>query len=360
MMGTIGYFLGLVGYQVTTKTVAAIASVGVLSGVAMKMDFDMRKEQSYIDKQKRKYELMQAKQKEIATNLFDQEQEKENKEILKKHEQMVVNKKKREIEGYELIEVSSDKQNYKGIKPPNKTELLLGHDYKGNPIWGDKTNYIIAGTVGSGKTSKMYGIVLNYLACKQGTLYIGDLKGVDFFMFKDKKNVVKYVDDLENVPELIKAFEAEYEARKKLLNDSGCVNIDQYNEKHDEKLRQFMLLIDEYADIADVFHDKQGKPIGTYADIVRLARKVRAFGGRIILGTQRPDHTVICGQLKNNCSIIGLMCVNVISSNIMIGCDGCERLEQREALMLDGNKLVKVFSYNITSKLLNRCVSKLK
>lgn len=345
----------------TGQFIFGATAIGGSIAAKIAVDMDTVKKEREDKAVTKAYDEMIKKKRKIEVSLFNEEKQKVNEEIKKNYEQMQVDRKERELKEYKLIEDTCEtKYPYKGIKPNSMDELLIGHDVNGEPIWGKATNYIVAGTTGAGKTRKMYPIVLNYLAAQQGTLYIGDLKGTDFFMFKNKKNVAKYVSDLENAPEVIKAFESEYESRKALFNQGGYINLDDYNKRSESKLRLFMLVIDEYADIADIFHDRIGRPLGCYADLVRLARKVRSFGGRIILGTQRPDVTVICGQLKNNCAVIGLQCVNTISSNVMIGNEGCERLIPTEALTVINGKLVKVFSYNITDEKLNECISKLR
>lgn len=355
LLGTIGInSIGITG-------VASMAGIGALGVAALKAKWDTDKEESRKEKVQKQFEKIETDKKKIAVDLFNEEQVRHNEEVKVNFDNMIAEKKENELNNYRLVESTCDmKYPYKGIKPPTMYDLLIGHTDKGEPVWGTATNYIIAGTTGAGKSRKMYPIILNYLAAQQGTLYIADLKGSDFFMFKDKRHVVKYVNDLENAPEIIKAFEAEYKARKQLFADGGYINIDDYNERTGSDMRLYTMVIDEYADVADTFHDKNGRPIGCYADLVRLARKVRSTGGRIILGTQRPDATVICGQLKNNCNVIGLQCVNTISSNVMVGSDGCERLKPTEALTVINGKLSKVFAYMIDNARLDDCVNKLK
>lgn len=316
------------------------------------------------EREKRKanedYEDMIKKKKQIEVDLFNEQQQRENETIKKDYEQMQVDKKDRELKEYNLVEnVSLSRTDYTGIKA-EEFNLLLGHDCNGLPVWGNDTSYIISGSPGCGKTRKLYGILLNYLVNNQGYVYLTDLKGTDFRMFKDCKNVVKYVDDLVNVAEVVKAFEEEYERRKELFNQVGAIDLEAYNKVAQYKLRHFLLLIDEYADISDCYKDRNGRPTGVYADIIRLSRKCRSFGGRIVLATQRPSVDVICGTLKNNTTIVGMKCINGLNSNIMIGTEGCERLAKTEALSVINGNLMKIFSYRITDEKLIECISKLK
>ena len=307
------------------------------------------------------YKNMIEKKQEIEVNLFDEKIEEENKKIEKEYEDMQIEKKERELRNYKLVEnVSFSKLQYKGIKPDDPHQILLGYDCNDNPVWGTDTNYVIAGTTGCGKTRKVYTLLLNWLANRQGDVFIADLKGTDFKFFKYCRGIKVYIDDLENVKEPVEAFKQEYERRKELFNDNNYIDINDYNSKNECKLKEFMLLIDEYADISDCYKDRNGKPIGVYADIIQLARKCRAFGGRIVLGTQRPSVDVICGTLKANCSIVGMKTINGLNSKIMIDTEGCERLSKREALTVIDGDLVKLFSYILTDEMLLSCISKLK
>lgn len=335
----------------------------VLSGgIAAKTmsNMDMAIEEREKRKSNEDYEDMIKKKKQIEVELFNEGQQRENETIKKNYEQMQVDKKDRELKEYNLVEnVSLSRIDYTGIKAEG-FNLLLGHDCNGFPVWGTDTNYIISGSPGCGKTRKLYPILLNYLVNNQGYVYLGDLKGTDFRMMKDCKNVVKYVDDLVNVAEVVKAFEEEYERRKELFNQVGAIDLEAYNKVAQYKLRHFLLLIDEYADISDCYKDRNGRPTGVYADIIRLSRKCRSFGGRIVLATQRPSVDVICGTLKNNTTIVGMKCINSLNSNIMIGTEGCERLAKTEALSVIEGNLTKIFSYRITDERLTECISKLK
>lgn len=275
------------------------------------------------------------------------------------YSEMIDKLKKRKIDRYKLVEQTFDSCiNYHGIKVDDMHGILLGHDIKGTPILGNDTNYVIAGTTGAGKSKKMQTLLLNWMCNKQGNVYIGDLKGVDFKLFKNCKHVKKYIDDLEGIEELIKCFEDEYKYREELFKYQDCIDLDDYNRNNKNKLREFLLIIDEYADISDEYV-KGGKPIGVYKDIIRLSRKCRALGGRIVLGTQRPSSDVICGTLKVNCSIVGMK-ASKINSKIMIDEEGCERLKKREALTIIDGDLIKIFPYYLTNEMIKEFTDKLK
>lgn len=250
--------------------------------------------------------------------------------------------------------------DYKGLKPPTVKHLLIGHDFDYKALWMDAPNLLITGTTGSGKTTKFHVILNNFLANKQGTLYIANLKG-DYNFYKGKEGVVMVVDDLNDVKKLVAAYEEEYNRRVKLLGET-YKDVDDYNKRNPEGdiLKPMMLVIDEYADISDVYTDKSKRPIGVYADIIRLARKHRYLMGKMLLGTQRASVDVIIGTLKNSFSIIGMTCLNKRNSEISIDQGGCENLKEREALGYLNNELTHIFSYRLTDVQLLSNIKKLK
>lgn len=234
------------------------------------------------------HEKMKTKKKSIELKEFDEDLEKQKAEVETQLEKIKLEKKQREINEYNLIGTHADPVLYKGLKPKNRHDLLLGYNAEYQPVWGSDTNYIIAGCTGSGKTRLMYAILLNYLANKQGVAYVCDLKGVDFKYFKGCRGVSIYIDDLNDVMQALTAFLAEYEQRKALFSAENYIDINDYNSRNpNAQLKDFLLIIDEFADISDVF-SKNHKPIGLYSQLIEMARKCRAYGGRIILGTQRP------------------------------------------------------------------------
>ena len=360
-MNDILWLLNLVGVSVTPGMIAASYSIGALGAIALKFKYDSIQEEHEQERIKKNFEKMEAQKKKIALDLWDEEKHKQNEQVKNNYENMLITQKEKQIEDYKLIDVKGIKTPYSGIKCPTRHALLLGHNSKGEPVWGLETNYIVCGQTGSGKSRLIHGLILNYLANKQGLLYLIDLKETDLKLYRNKMNVSAYCSDLERVKEVVELFKAEYERRATLVNSNDCIDIDDYNLRfHKNKVHEAVLLIEEFADIADIYKDRNGRPIGVYADLIKLARKCRAFNMRIVLVTQRPSADVITGTLKANCSLIGMRVVNELNSKIILDSPGCERLEQGEGLMILKGKLEKIFSYWIDDNSLKEFISKLK
>ena len=355
---TLIYWGATIGVPITIKGVLYLYTAvgGYVTFLSMQA-YDKNKARKEVDQVNK---VMEDKKK-LEAKHFNLEKEEEKIKIAKEFLKVENENKERAIAAYNLAEQRADQLvTFAGIKPPTMNSLLLGHYADGKPYWGTFTNFIIAGSTGSRKSRKLHAMLLNFLANKQGTVYIADFKMTDFKQFKEKQGVVKYIDDPINSKELIEAFKAEYQRRLDLINAGNYVDIDDYNNNNPDNIQKpYIMLIDEYADLSDTYKGKQGQPIGPYQDLIELARKIRATGGRIILGTQRPSADVVIGTLKNNTQIIGMKCLNEINSKIMVDQGGCEKLLPGEALTIDG-QMIKIFNYDLDNDYLKTCINKLK
>jgi len=94
---------------------------------------------------------------------------------------------------------------------------------------------------------------------------------------------------LSDAEELIERVEAERVRRQRLMHRAQVADWQQYNAKSDHPFPLLLLIVDEAADFKD-----------NMTTLIKIARKGRAFGISIILGTQRPDSKVISGQVTAN------------------------------------------------------------
>ena len=106
----------------------------------------------------------------------------------------------------------------------------------------------------------------------------------------------KLLDTLDNLVRKL-------EQRKGLLAKTGCPNLDAYNEATGENLPRLVFGCDEVAEVLDrTGRSKGDKELLAQIEsrLATIARLGRAFGIHLILATQRPDATIIPGQIKNN------------------------------------------------------------
>lgn len=261
---------------------------------------------------------------------------------------------------FRIIHATVEQEPFKPIKPPTPEGLLIGHDLDYLPIWSNDVNLFVTGTTGMGKSTIIHCIILNMLHNRQGYLCLGDLKGTEFWEYRNKKGVYKVADTMEDLENMVYEFIGEYQARIKLLRDGNrqYKNYAEYNKCHKKKMEPYALVIDEFADLA-LKYTKKGEPFGLYLDLVSLCAKIRCTNGRVILGTQRPSVDIVKGILKNNFNFVGMRMINAINSRIVIDEEGLEDLEKfRAKIRLEG-KLVDVFAYKLTEEMIKEQIDKL-
>ena len=93
------------------------------------------------------------------------------------------------------------------------------------------------------------------------------------------------------------------EQRKRAFREEGCPDLDTYNQKMGSHAPRFVFACDEVAELLDkTGADSERKKLLAQIEnkLSTIARQGRAFGIHLILATQRPDATIIPGQIRNN------------------------------------------------------------
>jgi S-DNA-T family DNA segregation ATPase FtsK/SpoIIIE len=185
---------------------------------------------------------------------------------------------------------------------PNNFELVLGENLLGREIVNVSKipHILLGGASGSGKTVLLKSLIMQCVK-KGARMYIADFKGgVDFpYHWRDKCTLVTQETDLV---EILETIIDELDRRKGVLSTKACTNIDEYNAKGGE-LNRYIFACDEIAEILDKTGlSKDRKPIveKIEAALSLIARQGRAFGIHLIISTQRPDHTILSGQIRSN------------------------------------------------------------
>lgn len=160
---------------------------------------------------------------------------------------------------------------------------------------------LLGGSTGSGK-SVLLKLLLMQALRKGAEIYIADFKGgVDFPKVWHKKCRMCFTeaDLLYTLNQLV----AVLEYRKSRLAETGCPDLDAYNRATGENLPRLVFACDEVAEVLDrTGRSKEDKELLGQIEnrLATIARQGRAFGIHLILATQRPDATIIPGQIRNN------------------------------------------------------------
>lgn len=169
---------------------------------------------------------------------------------------------------------------------------------------------LLAGSTGSGK-SIIQASVLRHLAknIQHWDIYGIDLKRVELKYYADNYLLQENFDiatDVASSLQMLQKLESILSARYEILNEKGMNNIAPFIESGNKKA--IFLLIDEAFPLLapnpalkeKANNEMRAEMAKIIADLARLGR---AAGIHLMISTQRPDATVITGELKNNLDV---------------------------------------------------------
>ncbi|NJD02052.1 MAG: DNA translocase FtsK [Ruminiclostridium sp.] len=215
---------------------------------------------------------------------------------------------------------------FTAIHTEGALELVLGYGYDGliklDLAAAPSPHILIAGETNSGKSVVLRDIITQLILDKNPEeleLYLIDPKRVEFSIFKKCAMVKAFVREDDEITDLLILIKCETDRRYELLERAGYTNIRAFNKKAKQKLKYMLVIVDEFADLAE------------NRDIIDLvnyvARKARAVGVNLILSTQRPDKDVLTGKIRSNIgNVLGLKTSTRVNSEVVIGQSGLENL----------------------------------
>lgn len=186
---------------------------------------------------------------------------------------------------------------------PDSFVLTLGESLSG-PVTVNLAHIphiLLGGSTGSGK-SVLLKLLLMQSLCKGAEVYIADFKGgVDFPKVWRQRCHMAFTE--QDLLYILGQLVAVLEYRKGRLAETGCPDLDAYNEATGDSLPRLVFACDEVAEVLDkTGRSKEDKELLAQIEnrLSTIARLGRAFGIHLILATQRPDANIIPGQIKNN------------------------------------------------------------
>lgn len=186
---------------------------------------------------------------------------------------------------------------------PQDGVIVLGENIFG-PVKTDlnkSAHILIGGTTGMGKSVEERNITWQLI--KKGAIpYMFDFKGrVEFGKKYEKYGEV--FSDLKATLEILTLIVKENELRLNLIYENEVKKITELNKCIGKKLSRIVIIFDEIAEALDKKGATKEECELIDAIIGRLstiARQGRAPGISLVLATQRPDATILPGQVKNN------------------------------------------------------------
>ncbi|MCI9414534.1 MAG: type IV secretion system DNA-binding domain-containing protein [Clostridiales bacterium] len=235
---------------------------------------------------------------------------------------------------------------------PDSFVLALGESSLG-PVTVDLVHIphiLLGGSTGSGK-SVLLKLLLMQCVKKGAKVTIADFKGgVDFPAVWHRHCTMCF--EAEELLAILSGLVDELERRKTAFRDAGCPNIDEYNKVTGEGLQRLIFACDEVAEVLDRMGlDKPQKELVGKIEgkLSVIARQGRAFGLHLILATQRPDATILSGQIRNNidCRVCG-RADSVLSQIILDNTDASDRIpkDARGRFLLHDGTVFQGYLFN--------------
>ncbi len=218
---------------------------------------------------------------------------------------------------------------YREFSDSAPLSVPLGRDVSGEPIFANLAkmpHMLIAGATGSGKSVVIHSIITSLLyknSPETLRLILIDPKKVELTSYSDLPHLAApVITQGKKAVAALRFGVEEMERRYDVLQQAGKRDILSYNEKREEDLMPYLIIIiDELADLMAAF----GREIEGY--IVRLAQMARATGIHLVVSTQRPSVEVITGLIKANITArIALQVASQIDSRTILDMAGAEKL----------------------------------
>ena len=226
---------------------------------------------------------------------------------------------------------------------PEQLFFALGRTPEGRDIvlnLAEIPHLLVGGSTGSGKTVFLYSILISLLQSHPKkddmTLILSSSKMEDFVYFEELPQLYssKIISDAAEATEVIKTFVAtESKRRGELLASTRSRDIIEYNAKNAHKMSPIVVIIDEFADLADQLGNKKEKD-DFYTQVQRIAQTGRSRGIHLIVCTQRPEAKLVPPTTKAQLNgRVALRVNDGISSAMIIDCPDARNLQKHGDLL---------------------------
>lgn len=193
------------------------------------------------------------------------------------------------------------------VTSPEQLFFPLGRTPNGKDLIEDLSqmpHMLVGGSTGSGKSIFLFtmlaAMLMTHPKKEDMQLILSSSKLEDFIHFEGIPHLYsgKIISDAAEATKVIKEviFE-ESERRGRLLAEARVANIIEYNRKVDEKLAPIVVVIDEFADLADQLETTKEKNT-FYKPVQRIAQAGRSRGIHLVICTQRPEAKLVPATTK--------------------------------------------------------------
>ena len=193
------------------------------------------------------------------------------------------------------------------VASPEQLLFPLGRTPNGKDLIEDLSqmpHMLVGGSTGSGKSVFLFtmlaAMLMTHPKKEDMQLILSSSKLEDFIHFEGLPHLYsgRIISDAAEATNVIKEviFE-ESERRGRLLAEARVANIIEYNKKATEKLAPIVVVIDEFADLADQLETTKEKN-AFYKPVQRIAQAGRSRGIHLVICTQRPEAKLVPSTTK--------------------------------------------------------------
>jgi DNA segregation ATPase FtsK/SpoIIIE-like protein len=259
------------------------------------------------------------------------------------------------------------------VTSPEQLFFPIGKTPEGEDIirnLGELPHLLVGGSTGSGKTVLLFtllaSIIRSHPSSEELGLVLSSAGVEDFIHFEGLPHLIngKIIDSAKETVDIIQTVvNDEFERRAKILSEARVSNIIEYNSRvgKTDKLRPIVIVIDEFADIADQLPNK-AKREEFYSVVRRIVQIGCKRGVHMVLCTQRPSANLVPTDVKAQLNArIALGVNDANSSRMILEITGAQNLQKHGDLIYkDGDEMIRAQGYLITTDELAKIISAVK
>ena len=257
------------------------------------------------------------------------------------------------------------------VTSPEQLYFPLGRTPNGRDLiedLGQMPHMLVGGSTGSGKSVFLFTMLASLLMThphkEDLQLVLSSSKLEDFIHFEGLPHLYSgsIISDATEATNVIKdvIFE-ESERRGRLLAEARVANIIEYNKKAEKKLEPIVVVIDEFADLADQLETKKEKD-AFFKPVQRIAQAGRSRGIHLVICTQRPEAKLVPPTTKAQLNgRVALRVNDGISSRMIIEAPDAQYLQKHgDMIYRNSDTLERAQGYLIEIPELDMIVQRVK
>lgn len=247
------------------------------------------------------------------------------------------------------------------ITSPEQMPILIGVTPEGQDVicdLGQMPHLLVGGTTGAGKSVFLRGLIVSLLVTHPDTtsiqLLLCSAAPEDFSLLEG----LPHLETGSIVTEAAQAIDllqnhvmAISDQRQEILRAAHCSNIIEYNARNPVRLPPFVVIVDEFADLADQLADDRAAQRAFYTQLRRIAQGGRKRGIHLILCTQRPSANLLPTDIRTLMNTrVALRVNDKDASRMILDENGAEQLQKGgDLLFKEQANLTRAQAYFVTN-----------